>query len=243
MIGVAGIACHDLGVLPPPERGRVGVGVGEAGFTLVELLVALTLLSFVSLALFGALRFGIMAWARGTAHVERVEDVAFVQGFLRRLIADEYPMFLSNDPTRPHVDFEGTAGSLSFLAPAPIAIARGGRSRFALSVDRHHGRADLVIASRPELTARDDASTSIRKVLLAGVQTVEFSYFGRRRSDGVAQWRDAWVGELTMPALVRVQVRFAADDARLWPDLVLAPRIAVDVGCVYDTLTRRCRGR
>jgi general secretion pathway protein J len=215
----------------------------EAGFTLVELLVAIALLSFVSVALFGSLRFGMMAWSHGQAHTEQTEHIAGTQNLLRRLIADAYPLFLSDDPTRPHVAFDGTSRSVSFLAPVPIALGAGGRSRFSLSVDQHSGRGDLVIATAPELADGAPPATAIKKTLLAGLQAAEFAYFGRTRSDRVAQWHDDWSGESTMPELVRLRVRFATDDARRWPELIVAPRIAVDVGCAYDTLTRRCRGR
>jgi general secretion pathway protein J len=212
----------------------------EAGFTLVELLVAIALLSFVSVALFGSLRFGTMAWSRGQAHTEQTEHIAGAQNLLRRLIADAYPLFLSDDPTRPQVAFDGTSKSVSFLAPVPIALGAGGRSRFSLSVDQHNGRGDLVIATAPELAS---SASGVKKTLLAGVQAAEFAYFGRTRSERAAQWHDDWSGESSMPELVRLRVRFATDDARRWPELVVAPRIGVDVGCVYDTLTRRCRGR
>jgi general secretion pathway protein J len=46
-----------------------------------------------------------------------------------------------------------------------------------------------------------------------------------------------------MPQLLRIQVRFTEGDSRTWPDLVIAPRITADVGCVYDQLTQQCRGR
>jgi general secretion pathway protein J len=211
----------------------------EAGFTVVELLVALTLLSFLSVALFGTLRFGFTAWTRGGAHAEATEQTAMVQDLLRRLIADAYPFFLSTDPRNLRIAFDGTSQSLALLAPTPIAIGGGGRSNFVLSAQRHGDRVDLVIAAKPELAE----GTSIKKTLLADSQAVAFSYFGRRRSDPGAQWHDAWTGETEMPALVRVQIRFAADDARVWPELVVAPRIAADVACVYDTLTKHCRGR
>ncbi len=37
-------------------------GRRQAGFTLVELLVAMTLLAFLSITLFGGLRFGARSW-------------------------------------------------------------------------------------------------------------------------------------------------------------------------------------
>jgi hypothetical protein len=40
-----------------------------------------------------------------------------------------------------------------------------------------------------------------------------------------------------------VRVRFAHGDERLWPDLLVAPLVSADVGCVYDALSQLCRGR
>src|ERR1700674_5801628 len=83
----------------------------EAGFTLVELLVALSLFSLLALVLFGSLRFGLRAWELGTAHADRVEDVMFAQNLLRRLVADAYPLFAFDNPIHSRLDFDGGARS------------------------------------------------------------------------------------------------------------------------------------
>ena len=72
---------------------------------------------------------------------------------------------------------------------------------------------------------------------------VEFGYFGVTGFDRVPAWHDAWRGQSAPPQLVRIRVRFASDDARTWPELVVAQRITADVGCRYDPLTNRCQGR
>ena len=72
---------------------------------------------------------------------------------------------------------------------------------------------------------------------------MSFSYFGKRRVDKAPAWHDAWAAEPALPLLVSLKVRFRSGDTRLWPDLVIAPRITADVGCVHDPLTKRCRGR
>lgn len=215
----------------------------DAGFTLMELLVAITLLSLLSLVLTSSLRFGLTAWARGADHTERVDQSLLVQDFLRRAIGDAYPYFLPTDPTRGdgQVDFVGTAQSVSFLASAPIALGGRGRVRFVISRERGTERSELVVTSAPELG--DMASPPERKILLPNVETVELSYFGKRRSDRGAAWHDTWGAEPALPELVRLKVRLPAGDTRLWPDLVIAPRIAADVGCVHDPLTKLCRGR
>ena len=215
----------------------------QDGFTLMELLVAVVLLALLSVILTGSLRFGFRAWARGTDHAERVDQIVLVQDFLRRTIGDVYPFFLTTDPTRGggHVDFAGTAQHLGFLASAPLALGGRGRARFELSVVKDARHSDFVVTSIPELA--DSTVAPSRKVLMSDVEAIEISYFGKPRSDKSAAWHEAWVEEAALPQLVRIRVRLSAGATRSWPDLVIAPRITADVGCVHDPLTKLCRGR
>jgi general secretion pathway protein J len=215
----------------------------QAGFTLVEMLVAIALLSLLSVALTAGLRLGIDAWARGSTHSDQLSHTLAVQGLLRDIIGQAYPYVLTADPTRRYVDFDGTNESIAMLAPAPVALAVTGRARFTLAIVRHGGRSDLILTSQPELAPADPPSTAPQKTLLAGASAVGFAYFGQLRSETRAEWHERWTEQPALPQLLRVQVRFPDGDSRLWPDLVIAPRIAADVGCVYDPLTRQCRGR
>lgn len=223
---------------PPTQTQADG---GQDGFTLIELLVAIALFSLVSLILLRSLGFGLNVWQRGKAHADRVDHVLVVQDVVRRLLDEAYPFLPDGDPTRRRVEFSGTTETLRFLAPAPSALGGGGRSRLQLSVDHTGGTVDLVLTSDLELA--NGASRPARKVLLANASAIQFSYFGKGRSDRAAAWRDDWTDELSQPKLVRIQVRFASADSRFWPDLFVAPRIGVDVGCVYDPLIKQCRGR
>lgn len=71
----SGQACEAPDVEPCREQ-------TDAEFTLVELLAAIGLLSLLSVILLGSLRFGLVAWERGTAHGNRVDHIALVQNFL-----------------------------------------------------------------------------------------------------------------------------------------------------------------
>jgi hypothetical protein len=73
--------------------------------------------------------------------------------------------------------------------------------------------------------------------LLEGAASIRLSYF-----DG-AQWLANWDDKTALPSLVRVEVEFPRRDGRVWPELIVAPEIATDVGCVYDVQSRRCRVR
>jgi general secretion pathway protein J len=212
----------------------------EAGFTLVELLVALALFSLLCTLLFGNVRFGMRAWQYGAVHAEQVDHTMVVQGVLRRLIEEAYPLFLSGDPTHPHVDFNGKQTSLDFLSSAPTAAGAGPRYRFLVATDKVAGKTDLIMMSRPELAS---AADSTRTILLADIERIELSYFGTTLSDSTAQWRDEWLQQAAAPQLVRIRTWFPAHDDRRWPEFLVTPRISADVSCVYDALTMGCRGR
>ena len=63
------------------------------GFTLVELLVAITLLGLIAVALSGALRFGARVWDVGTERGAQSSRVEAAQNFLRRRIAEANTVF------------------------------------------------------------------------------------------------------------------------------------------------------
>jgi general secretion pathway protein J len=216
---------------------------GEAGFTLVELLVALALFGLLSTALFGSIRFGMTAWMRGTTRADQVDQILHAQNLLRGLIEEAYPLFRPAVPFGGHVEFDGTQQSLDFLSSTPIARGADGRSRFRLAIERRGDGANLVLTSSLELAWPERGAQPVGAVLLAGVGGVELSYFGVTGADRIATWHDAWRGQSTLPQLTRIRVRFAGGDSRIWPELVIAPRLTADVGCVYDPLTNRCRGR
>jgi hypothetical protein len=147
----------------------------------------LTLLGLLTIALTGGLRFGFDAWVRGSAHSDQLIRTTVVQGLLRRVVGEAYPYFLSTDPTRPYIDFEGTSDSLTFLASAPIVLGDIGRSRFRLSITKHDGLSDLVMTSQAELAAADAPSKVEKKTLLANTAVIEFAAQGRIARDTDAQ--------------------------------------------------------
>jgi len=223
-----------------PTRHRTD---GEAGFTLVELLVALALFSLLTGLLFDNVRFGLRAWRSTSASNEQVERSMITQDLLRRTIGNLYPMMIANSGAQPQIDFEGTKERISFLGNAPSALSEGGRFRFSIFVERTHEHADLVMVSAPELADSSDQSMTRRTLLLSGIDWAEFSYFGETATERKLLWNDSWTKHGDVPRLVRLRVGFRSSDTRLWPDLLVAPRILADVNCIYDPITMRCRGR
>ncbi|HEY2069246.1 MAG TPA: prepilin-type N-terminal cleavage/methylation domain-containing protein [Rhizomicrobium sp.] len=197
------------------------------GFTLLELLVTITLLSLLSLLLFGGLRLGTRAWDGAQAYGAGTDEVRVVQALLRRELEAAYPSVTASDPLHPVVEFDGNVHQMTFLAPPPQALHENGRERITLSA----GPGSLTIHATPELASNRQGDWST--VILRNVASVHFSYFG----DGA--WRGSWTNAQALPSLVRVQVKFA--DNRAWPDLIVAPHIEEDASCIFDPVTKKCR--
>ncbi|MCK1383297.1 prepilin-type N-terminal cleavage/methylation domain-containing protein [Bradyrhizobium sp. 21] len=216
----------------PSER-----NASEAGFTLVEMLVGLVLTSLLAVMLLGAIRSGLTIRERTALRATAFDKVVAVQDFLRNSLTLAYPRLIGEANGTGRLEFEGTPTSVRFVAPAMQSGGRGGRSNFTIAMSKSSPPAFVVDIDDPRAGANGR-----KDMLLTNVANVSFSYLPKVVS-GEARWADHWDPGATLPAAIRVNVQFPPGDQRVWPELLIVPRIDVDVGCVLDDLTKRCRGR
>ncbi|HEY1837709.1 MAG TPA: prepilin-type N-terminal cleavage/methylation domain-containing protein [Rhizomicrobium sp.] len=206
----------------------------ESGFTLVELLVSITLMAFLSLLLFGGLHFGTRVWQKATSADTVGNKILLAQASLASTLRQAYPFFVLVSPTDRHVQFDGEAQSMTFFAPAE----RGGLDVVTIA---HDPNGTLVMNSRPELATHPAADVTHR-VLLSGVKSFSAAYFGAMNKGAPQQWYPVWRNAHTLPDLIRLRADLDDKSAK-WPDLLVAPQVSADQACVYDQLTKYCTGR
>jgi general secretion pathway protein J len=218
----------------------------QAGFTLLEVLVALTLLGVLCTALFGAVHVGAQGWRRAEQRSSEIEDAAAVQAVLQRMIATARPVFASADPTDATVAFDGAANSLALIGRLPDAIAPGLQGQQRLFLAERDGKRTLMLAWRLDLPAADGGELPETTVpLLDHVRAVRFAYFGPPNDgageDGAAaRWSDTWAGRAALPVLVRMHIERDADDRGAWPDVVAGPVATVSNECRYTGPDAAC---
>ena len=207
----------------------------ESGFTLLELLVAMTLAGFLSLVLFGGLHLGRRVWEASETATANADRVREFQTDLTRALQRAYPELISVDATHARIDFAGEADRLTFLTEG--GDGSGQMSRITIARDPN---SDVIVETiAPELSDRAQARTLTR---LRHVASLAFDYFGAAEQGKTPNWFSAWPNKFALPSLVRIRVTFSAPQAH-WPGLVVAPRIAADVSCQFDALTKTCVGR
>ena len=116
---------------------------GAAGFTLLELLVAITLLGLLMAALFGGLRLGARAWDIGAERIAAATRLQTAQQFIRTRLSEALPAFVVLPDGEEIVAFQGTSEEMSFVGTLPdlaIAVCRaGGRSAQACTILEANG--------------------------------------------------------------------------------------------------------
>jgi general secretion pathway protein J len=194
----------------------------SAGFTLVELLVAITLLALLSVVLFGGLRFGARAWESGGDSMERTGEIEAVQELLRRTLVEAVAPE-PNDELSQTV-FAGASNRLGFYAPMPRHAGTSGLGRYALLLDES---GQLLIEWEPRRPERrlNAPIAGEPATILRNLRGLRISYYGSGKPGEAPAWHAEW-NDHSLPLLIRIEVAFAEADPRRWPELIVAPRLA-----------------
>ena len=120
----------------------------EDGFTLIEILVSLALLTFIAGLLAGALQFARGTWD-AAAKLDRHAGHDMAEGFLRARLGEAMPLYERAVAGTVRVAFSGTADTLSFVAPAPNGPLGTGLYQYKLGLAAGAGRNVLMVGLSP----------------------------------------------------------------------------------------------
>jgi len=208
----------------------------DSGFTLLEMLVAITLLALLSVALVAGMRFGTRIWDK--AETSDLDSNA-VRAAEKRVASDLsriYPKPLVVNATDSMIDFTGGPQRMEFLSTADRPD--GQMTRVALSAANDDQGLAMELDARPELAR----SGGTQEVLLRHLRSIDFAYFGASGDEKTPAWHTSWQHEKSLPQLVRIRAETPHANVT-WSELVVRPKIAADISCIYDAITKICKGR
>lgn len=206
----------------------------HSGFTLVEVLIAVTLFSIMLGLLFATLQMAARNWEAGEVRADLVSSRLVVEGFLRRTLTSAFTW-----RGRPNDDemgfdegknnyFKGTEASLEYIAALPLTLGIKGPQRFTLYLGQgQDSKKALKVKVDPmfgEASAKERKTRDL--VLLENVAKLEFSYWQADRQNG-GSWRDDWQ-EPGLPGAVKIQISTVKGLA--WPPLVVDLRLQSGTG-------------
>lgn len=218
----------------------------QRGFTLIELVVAMALLGTMMVLLYSGLSFALRGWDAGDANGRRSADRRIGENFLRRELSELFPMRWK-EPTVVKFAFEGEKDHVKFVSSRPAGISQGGLSLVALEVLEEGGqsrRKNLVMRrAMPDDEAKSFAPLDAAQpaLLIAGVDSVSFEYFGAENDFNPPQWTDSWKWPYRVPEMIRMQI--VTDDGSKLPEMIVKLSLGEEAGCLENAFQRNCRPR
>lgn len=177
----------------------------EAGFTLLEILMVLTLLGVLLALVAGALLGANRAVAKAQRFACDVDEVRAAQNFLRVAISHALPLPLSGEQDGNQPVFIGQSSAMTFVGPLSPALGGGLYQQRIRLVDH---RAEVGFA---RLTAQGEQTLVEPQTLLHGVHHLRLSYRGTTPDGKPTAWLSEWPWPKRLPRAVRIDAGLSGD--------------------------------
>ncbi len=191
---------------------------GSSGFTLLEVMVTLTILGFILLMVSGTFRLGLSSWERGDAVKEDYQKVRMVSQLVSRQIKSAVPYKVRTEKAEGnYVAFDGKAHSLRFVSALPIKARRPEGFVYVVYQFRDEGskKGRFVLYEQRALNRdffEDDLNEDAAVTLFEGISQMSFEYY--REPDAEKNRPEEWVEEWNakdekeLPKALRMKVTY-----------------------------------
>lgn len=194
-----------------------------SGFTLIEVLVAMTLLAMLMLALASTLRTVAQVEMRIDRRNAASETMSSVSDFLRQTMgsisARRNKSAVAGQPDA--VQFVGRNNYVHWVGVMPARHGAGGRYGFSLLLVAHNDNARLVLKYSPvfEQMQLNDLNKAEGKVLAEYVTEFKIDYLFEEVE--AEEWTDTWTRTDRVPNAMRIHL---TTESGQWPEFVVRVR-------------------
>jgi general secretion pathway protein J len=193
------------------------------GFTLLEVLLAVTLLALLLAGAYSGIQTSVRAMHSGEKVIERVDRIRTVQEFLRHQFSRIMPLSYEQTTTGNYV-FEGDRALMRFVAPMPGYLSHGGPYVQTLALTAGDGGMRLVFSGamlngfdpKQEKAAERDPV-----VLLDHIRDGAFTYRALDDQGQLAPWSSSWDDPSVTPLMIQVELVMQDGERVGWPTLAV----------------------
>jgi len=197
------------------------------GFTLLELLVVMGLLSAVMLALGAALRTIAQSEDRVDRRLAQADELRVASAFIRTTLGrvSARKVVLAATSGASPLLFAAAPDALAWVGVMPARYGQGGRHYFRLGIEPVGEDASLVLRFLPWTGASTfpDWSQAEARVLVRNAVALQVRYEDTRKAPSA--WTSDWVETKYLPARVELTLQTPAG---VWPFLVIPLRVLPD---------------
>ncbi len=200
-----------------------------SGFTLLELIIAFTILGLMAGVMFSSFQMGLSSYEKSQERLDVEARKRVLQDQIKRQIGSLFPVqpsasFLElqevNDqgeqPARAFAQiplFSGTSDSMTFATVAPLMLHENpGLTvvHYGLAQDEqgnyYMGITEARYLGLDSFMSMRNSSSEPPLALIENIVDLRFQYYGYDSQSESYQWFDSWVGEeaLAVPQAVRI---------------------------------------
>lgn len=194
-----------------PRHDPEGRGQGR-GFTLLEVMISITLISILVVIIAGAMRLANRSVERGERRSEELERFKVSFLVMDAQIQSAIPLVRADDEAG-RLFFEGSGDTVKFASNYSLTGGYRGYVTVTYRVRPNgEGRNSLYIE---EKTIGVENTREMR--LLDGLDEIRFEYFRKENDadDTTGEWVETWTDELLFPRRIRVHVARAGQKIQL----------------------------
>jgi general secretion pathway protein J len=194
----------------------------QRGFTLIEILLATTLLALGLALAFATIRAATATVERGEAIAARSERMRAVDGFLRRRLASAAPIaFAVDEDSGRMIRFIGEPDRIRFVADLPDYLGRGGPHLHDIGVLEGEGGPRLAVSFAMAMGGGtiEDRDARPPESLVPDLVDARFRYRGIGEDGQLGEWTDTWEQVDVLP--LQVSLELVSRGGGVWPPLVV----------------------
>lgn len=169
------------------------------GFTLLELIISITILSLIAVIIGSGFRLGLKAWERGEEEAEAVQTMRVLSGLVFQQLKSAYPYKIKIDDKNVVV-FKGEPDSMIFVTTLSTPYPGGFKWVRYLHKD---GALLYKEGMLPDKELIDNIPGD-EEILENDVDEVNFQYY----SNDEGEWKESWEFSDKLPGAVRAQISY-----------------------------------
>ena len=213
--------------------------MGKArGFSLLEVLLAITLLALLIAGAYSGIRAAANAMRAGEAAIDRADRLRTAQEFLRHQLSRILPLaYAQNEADGTNYVFEGKDQFMRFVAPMPGYLSRGGP--YVQTLELARGKDGLQLRFNDAMLNGFDVQKSKSSdvepvVLLDHIRDGRFEYRTLDDQGELTNWSSNWANPGLTPLMVRIRLNMQPGVQMPWP--VLDVPLMLNAGAVRPSV-------
>jgi general secretion pathway protein J len=181
---------------------RVTVSLSSSGgFTLLELIISITLIGIIVLIIAGASRLGFRSVDSGERKVESLERIRSSLSIMDSQIQSEIPLTYDEDGSRKFY-FKGSRDFLRFPTNYSLSGAERGYVMASYRVVPGERGGQVLFLSENGIGMENSTETK----LLEAFNEISFEYYYKDPTEEQGSWVHQWTDETTTPEKLRVHL-------------------------------------